>query len=90
MSFLSFVRWANLDGLLVALSLGIVARLLSLVANGILSSGGTEDLLVAMISKEMGRRKSYRVPMEALLSLATSLLPSLETPEAAFWTCSET
>lgn len=33
---------------------------------------------------------AYRVPMEALLSLATSLLVSLETPEAAFWTVSET
>lgn len=33
---------------------------------------------------------AYRVPMEALLSLATSLLVSLEAPEAAFWTVSET
>ncbi len=35
-------------------------------------------------------RAAYRVPMGALLSLATSLLASLEAPWVALWTLSET
>jgi hypothetical protein len=80
-----------LDVLLVDLSLVVVAGLLDLVAEGVLGGGDT-DICISRVLKamDMVRSQSYRVPMGACPSLATSLLTSLLAPEVAPWTVSET
>lgn len=67
--------------------LGVVARLVDLVTEGVLGSRGTVDV---SDDRLMQYHQTHRVPMGALLSLATSLLVSLETPETAPWTVSAT
>lgn len=72
--------------LLVGLGRSVVLGLLALVRDGV--AGGLEAVGVSLVSsnceidEDMGG-KAYRVPMPALLSLATSLLASLEAPEVA-------
>jgi hypothetical protein len=97
----SFRKKSNLvlRGLLVDVGLGVVAVLLDLVAEGILGSGGTvSGARLSAMHTEDGRggygggqrEATYRVLMPTLESLATSLLASLEAPEVAPLTDSET
>jgi len=81
----------------IRFSTGIVLALVELVAQGILGSGSTVETEVMLandtptLSRQGARKvRAYRVPMGLLLSLATSLLVSLETPEVADWTLSVT
>lgn len=77
----------------MSLGLGIVLALAGLVTEGILGSRGTRRVQLARKKKKELHKSedtTYRVPMEALESLATSLLASLEAPLVACWTVSET
>lgn len=83
-----------LGSLLVNIGLGIVLLLIDLVARGVLGGSHAEKViklagLCVYMAREM-MRGSYRLVRLALLSLATSLLASLEVVEPACWTDSET
>ena len=83
--------------LLVGLSGGVVLGLIDLVGDGI--AGGVEAVWREEsqytsqeedADAEDAGRDAYRVPRPWLLSLATSLLASLEAPLVALWTLSAT
>lgn len=81
----------SLDLLLVGLGLRVVLGLVDLVTKSILGGAGSEVGVSECAHEEMGRDvKTYRLPTPTLLSLATSLLASLEAPEVACWTDSAT